>query len=155
MADSKIALITQNLVSALHGKKLARDSVRTVTCEEQRLQLYRISYPYLAIVGPAVQVTQRSAGHAHCTLNYSLYLMDNTLNDEKQHNKDPIAKQMQNDAADICKMVMTDITRGGYAVQTKWNAYDPMINPEGPEFILMIDIEVECFVNDYDPYLGG
>lgn len=155
MSDSIIALISQNLVTTLDGKKLSRDLVRTITCEEQRLQTMRIEYPYIAVVGPSVQVKSRANKSAHCSLDYNLYLVDNEINDEQRRNANPVAYQMRNDVSDIIKFLMVDITRGGYAVRTHWNSYDPMINPEGPEYIIALDIEIECFVNEFDPYLLG
>ena len=156
MADCIASLIAENLRDSLDGKTITYNGVsHTITCERQRLRLnINDRYPYVEILGPFASVQDRSNRSMDTELRFGLIFYEDTINDDSG---DEIARVLDNVAADIISLVMSDITRGGYALKTDYDGYGYFMSgePSQPQACVYIDLTVQAYISATNPYQIG
>ena len=160
MADCIIALITNNLVSALNGKPLVYGGVtHTTVCKQQR-RIYDNEGAdcYIDLCGPWPETLEHAGNRTeHVKLNYVAELHISGINDAPPN--EPITKQTNNVGSDLVALIIgTDNSRGGYALTTTVEGqpgYYFTGDPDAPEFVVYANISVEVFINADNPYLNG
>ena len=156
-ADCVISKITKNLVDTFNGKIITYNSRQNLIAAEQQRSLYDPSgrNPFVEICGPWPQTTSRGNLSNECDLQYHVEFHENSINDRPPN--PPITETTRNIAAELIKIVMSDIRRGGNAIMTTWE--DPGFyfagSSESPELVIYLDITVKTFVNTNNPYLIG
>jgi hypothetical protein len=155
MADSIISQITENLLGSVAGKFLIRDENNAITVEEARIDDDPENrYPFVRLSSPQVTVTNRANKRATCEIRYTMYLVDNRINDSGKSNP-PLDRVIKNDAADLCKMIMADNQRGGLAARTHWDGYGPYAVYDPVEVGIYVNVMIIANVNEFDPYQRG
>jgi hypothetical protein len=155
--DCITAKITKNLVDALNNKVLTYAGQQNTTTAEQQRCIYNPDgrNPFVEVCGPWPDTVARGNLSNELDLHYHIEFHENSINDNPP--ADEITKTAGNIAADLIKLIMADIRRGGSAIMTTWE--DPGYYFTGtsdcPEFVVYIDITVKAFVNTNDPYLIG
>lgn len=162
MADTVFESITKNIETTLSGLALTytNGETRTLLCDRERfVDIIGNRCPLALISGPNVEVVQRAHRVAHCELSYQIMVIDNSINDEYDPDTpvDPVTEVMSNVGGDVIKQLMADHTRGGYARDTRFEAFGHYFDSDGKfsYFIEYILITVTAFVRDTDPYYTG
>lgn len=158
MADSIVALITQDIITTLHGEEIEYgNDTHTITCEQQRtIKCINNRYPFVELIGPMVEVNGRAHKVITCECNYIIEVYI-PANDQDDLTSDPITKITQNIHADIIKLLMDDITRGGYAKHTAFNSFGQYFTSDygSPEYVVYLECMVKTQLNEFDPYILG
>jgi len=154
MADCVIALITADLISALHNKTIEIDGASVTNyAEGQRTVLNtQGKNVYTEVAGPWPEEITLDGCEQHIGLHYVVECHINNINDSTG---DPIIIRCKNVGADLAKLIMTDITRGGNALFTKIDGqpyYYFMSDNTSTEFIYRVDVIVQVFIDINDPY---
>uniref|UniRef100_A0A6M3M6E0 Tail protein n=1 Tax=viral metagenome TaxID=1070528 RepID=A0A6M3M6E0_9ZZZZ len=154
MADCIVSQITQNLKDRLESLSTYGG---TPTVELSRLFLnINDRYPYIEIIGPAVEVETQTHQVTDSKLEYMIKYYIN-VNDENETENGEITYLTRNVAADIIKHIMNDVSRGNLAQNTKATEYgcDFEIVGEDVEFFVYVVIEIQALIEATDPYLIG
>jgi hypothetical protein len=162
MADSIYKSITLNLQTALDNKTFVYAGASHVsTCELQRFNRAPSGrYPFIELSGPQVEVVSRHHDSTHCKLYYLIEFREARINDEYIGENDIVKAVTEVEAdvvADLQKLVLADITRGGKAMNTNWDDFGHYFEIIGDvcEFVVFQVVEVETMVNTNNPYAGG
>lgn len=164
MADTITELITQNIVTSLHGETINYDGEdRTITCERERfINTINDRYPYCKLSGPIVEVVGRAHSICNCNCHYMLTLTENTIRDEydPENDVDEITRITGNVAGDMIKLLVGSVslrTRGGYARNTQWEGYGYYFDfdEDTPLYCVYLQLIVKTVINEIDPYLTG
>lgn len=154
MANCKISLVTTDLITALNGN-IEIDSVDVVNFAEGQRSIYDSQGRdvYTEVCGPWPETLEINAREKHDALHYVVECHINNLNDK--YPNDPITEQTKNTGADLVKLIIADLTRGGNALITRVEGepyYYFTGTPDAPDFVIRIDVSIEIFINIDDPY---
>jgi hypothetical protein len=156
-AECITAKITKNLVESLDGKTITYYDRQNVISAEQQRSIYDPDgkSPFVEVCGPWPETVARGNLSNELDLHYHIELHENTINDKQP--APPITKTVENVGADLIKIIMADIRRGGSAIMTTWEdtGFYFCGSSECPELVIYVDITVKAFVNTNDPYLIG
>jgi hypothetical protein len=155
MADCVVALITADLIAALHQKNIEISGVQKENYAEAQRSVYdsQGKEVYTDVAGPWPEKMDSDGREEHDALYYVVECHISGINDAPP--ADPITLQTKNTGADIVKLIMADTTRGGNALLTKPDGlpyYCFAGSVDAPEYIIRIDVIVEVFTDIFDPY---
>lgn len=154
-------LITDNIVAALETITVANGYTWTVGAVEQERSVLIVNnrYPFIEVAGPMADVNTGhiANGSDEHTLEYVITYL-NKLDDSDVLNDEPLTKQVASVYGAIHKAIMTDHTRGGYAVMTRLKDYgysNFSDEQEGEHFDVFMVFEVQTFIDSFDMTLQG
>jgi hypothetical protein len=156
---SVIAKISYNLRDALDQQQFSYNGTdeHITTAEFQRTIIdINNRYPFIEVCGPWPETTWRGNDSVHAKLWYRIEFRENSINDTAPGAL-PIIETMINTGADLVKMIMKDMYRGGNAILTRCEmpGYYFTGDMKQPEFVIYTDVCVEAFINQNDPYISG
>ncbi len=160
MADSKISLITQNLVSSTAAITTVNGyNTNVLFCEQERVsERMNDRYPMVIVCGPAGSINPQDESTSALIheLEYTLVYFEK-INDDNLA-EEPATQKTDNVVADLIKGVMADHTRGGNAIITRPTDYYYTIDftSDGmPVFTIVLTIKVQTLLQWNDPYNIG
>lgn len=162
MADSRVKLITMNLIETFNNKEFQyNNELHYSTCEMQRhIRKINNRYPFIELSGPASEVVSRGSGVSNVNLHYLIEFRDLRIDDSYKEGLivDPVAITFANVSADLQTILEADITRGGNAENTEWGDfgyYFDLLNDGGEEFVIYQEVLVKVRLSTSNPYIGG
>ena len=153
--DCVIARITQNLIDALDKRSITIGTEELETCAEGQRSVYdsQGADVYTEVCGPWPETLEINGIEKHISLHYVVECHINGISDIAPN--DPITIQTKNAGADLSKMIIADLIRGGAALITRIEGepyYYFTGSAAAPQFVIRIDVNVETFLNIQDPF---
>jgi hypothetical protein len=148
MSDCQNALITSNLVAALHEKTVEINGVNVETfAEQQRMECDSQGHEvYIEVCGPWPDTLESAGIEEHVALHYVVEAHITGISDKPP--ADPITEQTKNTGYALRILIMADNQRGGNALITRVDG-DPYYfitgTIESPDFVIRLDVVVEKF----------